>query len=109
MAENKTQKTTVGVSDFLKSIDDEKKRQDSMALVELMKQVSGKEPKMWGPSIIGFGDAHYKYESGREGDWFQVGFAPRKQNLALYLRGGLPTYESLLGRLGKHKTAKGCI
>jgi hypothetical protein len=109
MAENKTQKTAVSVADFLNNLPDEKKRQDSFALVELIKQVSGNEPKMWGPSIIGFGDSHYKYESGREGDWFRVGFSPRKQNLTLYIMGGAPKYSELLAQLGKHKTGKGCL
>lgn len=109
MAENKTQKTDASVIDFLNTIPDETKRQDSFKIVEVMQQASGAAPKLWGPSIIGFGDSHYKYESGREGDWFQVGFSPRKQNLALYIRGGLPLYETQLARLGKYKTGKGCL
>ena len=109
MAENKTQKNTASIVDFLNNLPDEKKRQDSFTLLELIKQVSGTEPKMWGPSIIGFGDMHYKYESGREGDWFLVGFSPRKQNLTLYITGGFPKYTDLLGQLGKHKTGKGCL
>jgi hypothetical protein len=109
MTGNKTQKTDLSVTDFLNSLPDETKRQDSFTVLELMKQVSGSEPKMWGPSIIGFGDTHYKYESGREGDWFQVGFSPRKQNLTLYIMGGLPSYADLLGKLGKYKTGKGCL
>jgi len=109
MAENKTQKTTESVTDFINSVPDEKKRQDSFALLEMMKEASRSEPKMWGSSIIGFGDSHYKYESGREGDWFRVGFSPRKQNLTLYLMGGAPKYADQLARLGKHKTGKGCL
>lgn len=109
MAENKTQKTETSVTDFLNSLPDEQKRQDSFTIVELMKQASESEPKMWGPSIIGFGDSHYKYESGREGDWFLIGFSPRKQNLTLYIRGGLPKYTELLNKLGKYKTGKGCL
>ena len=109
MAENKTQKTGLSAGDFLNTLPDETKRQDSFTLLELMEQVSGSEPKMWGPSIIGFGDTHYQYESGREGDWFLIGFSPRKANLTLYIRGGLPKYADLLGQLGKHKTGKGCL
>jgi hypothetical protein len=109
MAENKTQKTTASVTDFLNALPDEKKRQDCFTLLELMQQVSNDEPKMWGPSMIGFGDRHYKYESGREGDTFQVGFSPRKQNLTLYITGGFPRHEELLSRLGKHKTGGGCL
>ncbi len=108
MAENKTQKTKASVTDFLNSLPDEKKRQDSFALLDLMKQISGQEPAMWGPSIIGFGDKHYKYASGREGDWFLVGFSPRKQNMSLYMTGSTKN-EELLGALGKHKTGGGCI
>lgn len=109
MAENKTQKTDLSVTDFLNSLPDEKKRQDSFDLLKLMEQVSGQPPRMWGPSIIGFGDRHLKYDSGREMDWFKVGFSPRKQNLTLYIAGGFPKHADLLGRLGKHKTGKGCL
>lgn len=107
MAENKTQKTTASVTDFLNSLPDEKKRQDSFTLVELMQQISGAPAAMWGPAIIGFGDRHYKYESGREGDWFLVGFSPRKQNLALYITGA--TKSERLDALGKHKLGGGCL
>jgi hypothetical protein len=109
MTENKTQKTTASVTDFLNSLPDERKRQDSFVLLELMQQVSGFEPKMWGASIIGFGDKHYKYESGREGDMPQISFSPRKQNLTLYSLGGFPKYDELLAQLGKHKTGGGCL
>jgi hypothetical protein len=109
MAENKTQKTIASVTVFLNSIPDERKRQDSFTLMKLMKQVSGEEPRMWGANIIGFGDRHYKYESGREGDMFKVGYSPRKQNLTLYIVGGFPKHEALLEQLGKYKTGKGCL
>lgn len=109
MAENKTQKTTASVNDFLNTIPDEKKRQDSFTLVELMQQITGAKPVMWGAAIIGFGDTHYKYASGREGDWFQVGFSPRKQNLTLYGIHQFDGYEELLSQLGKHKTGGDCI
>ena len=109
MSENKTQKTDASVIDFLNSIPDEKKRQDCLIVFEMMSQVTGLEPKMWGASIVGFGDVHYKYASGREGDWFKVGFSPRKQNLTLYIMDGFPRYQSLLAELGKHKTGVSCL
>ncbi|PKN95399.1 MAG: hypothetical protein CVU44_01570 [Chloroflexi bacterium HGW-Chloroflexi-6] len=109
MSENKTQKTNASVIDFLNSIPDEKKRQDCLTVFEIMRQVTGLEPKMWGASIVGFGDVHYKYASGREGDWFKVGFSPRKQNLTLYIMDGFPRYQSLLADLGKHKTGVSCL
>jgi hypothetical protein len=74
-----------------------------------MKQVTKSEPKMWGSSIVGFGTYHYKYESGREGDWFITGFSPRKQNLTLYIMGGFARYDELMKQLGKHKTGKSCL
>ena len=83
-AELKTKKTTDSVAGFLKSISGEEQRNDSILLVDLMKKITGEEPKMWGPGIVGFGDVHLKYESGRELDWFKMGFSPRKQNLTLY-------------------------
>ena len=109
MTENKTQKTAASVTDFLNSITDEKKRQDCFALLELMRQATRLEPRMWGASIVGFGDVHYKYASGREGDWFKVGFSPRKQNLTLYIMDGFPKYQQLLATLGKHKTGVSCL
>ena len=109
MSENKTQKTDASVIDFLNSIPDEKKRQDCLTVFEIMRQVTGLEPKMWGASIVGFGDVHYKYASGREGNWFKVGFSPRKQNLTLYIMDGFPKYQSLLADLGKHKTGVSCL
>jgi hypothetical protein len=109
MSENKTQKTNASAIDFLNSIPDEKKRQDCLTVFEMMSQVTGLEPKMWGAAIVGFGDTHYKYASGREGDWFKVGFSPRKQNLTLYIMDGFPRYQSLLASLGKHKTGVSCL
>jgi hypothetical protein len=109
MSENKTQKTEASVIDFLNSIPDEQKRQDCLTLLEMMSQITGLAPKMWGASIVGFGDVHYKYASGREGDWFKVGFSPRKQNLTLYIMDGFPKYQSLLAELGKHKTGVSCL
>lgn len=109
MTELKTQKNDASVEEFLDSVDNEKKRQDSYAILELMKDVTGEEPAMWGTSIVGFGSYHYKYASGRENEWFLVGFSPRKQNLTLYIMSGFDEYESLLEDLGKHKTGKSCL
>lgn len=109
MTELKTQKNDASVEEFLDSVDNEKKRQDSYAILELMKDVTGEEPVMWGTSIVGFGSYHYKYASGRENEWFLVGFSPRKQNLTLYIMSGFDEYESLLEDLGKHKTGKSCL
>jgi hypothetical protein len=109
MAELKTQKGEGNVDAFIAAIEDDRKREDSRALVALMKKVTGEEPAMWGPSIVGFGDLHYKYESGREGDWFKVGFSPRKQNLTPYVTDYIRADDPLLARLGKFTTGKACI
>jgi len=109
MAELKTKQTTKSVEKFLNAIPEENTRRDCFTILKVMKQATKSEPKMWGSSIVGFGQYHYKYESGREGDWFLTGFSPRKQNLTLYLMGGLNRHTDLLKRLGKHKTAKGCL
>jgi len=109
MAELKTKRNKGDVDAFLDSVANEKRRQDSFTVLELMKQVTGKKPEMWGDSIVGFGSYHYKYASGREGDWFLVGFSPRAQNLTLYIMAGFDTYETLLGKLGKHTTGKSCL
>ena len=109
MAELKTKRNKGDVEAFLNSIPDEKKRQDSFAILELMKEVTGAEPEMWGASIIGFGSYHYKYASGREGDWMLVGFSPRAQNLTLYIMSGFDEYDGLLKKLGKHSTGKSCL
>lgn len=109
MAENKTKANAKSVPKFLKQIEDPKKRADSLLIVELMEKLSGSLPKMWGDSIVGFGDYHYKYASGREGDWFQVGFSPRKQNLTIYIMGYLEFYSDILEGLGKYKHGKGCL
>lgn len=109
MAELKTKKTVASVDDFLAKVSPAKKREDAIALCELMKKVTKLEPKMWGSSMVGFGDYHYKYESGHEGDTFLVGFSPRKQNLTLYIMPGFDDYAELLSKLGKHKTGKGCL
>ena len=109
MAELKTKKNEQDVIAFLDNVEDEKKRQDSRAILKLMQEVTSEEPKMWGDSIIGFGDYHYKYASGREGDWFLTGFSPRKQNLTLYIMAGFEAYDDLMARLGKYKTGKSCL
>ena len=107
MGELKTQVTRASVDKFLQGIRDEKKRADCYEVLKIMKKATKSEPKMWGTSIIGFGDYHYVYESGREGDWFMTGFAPRAQNLTLYSMGGFD--QGLLKKLGKYKTGKGCL
>jgi hypothetical protein len=109
MAELKTKKTEVRVEDFVQGIADETRRKDCQTLVELMRQATGAEPKMWGPSMVGFGSYHYKYASGREGDWFLTGFSPRKQDLTLYIVDGFPQHADLMAKLGKHKTGKSCL
>lgn len=109
MAELKTKRNDASVEEFLNRIPDEARRRDCFTLLELMKKATRKEPKMWGPSIIGLGDYHYKYESGREGDWFSVGFSPRKQDLTLYLMAGYGRFPELMRKLGKYKTGKSCL
>jgi hypothetical protein len=109
MAELKTKPSEASVEEYLNAIKDETKRSDSFVILEMMGQATSAEPRMWGSSIIGFGDRHYHYASGREGDWFLVGFSPRKENLTLYLTfGGLQDIK-LLEKLGKYKTGKGCL
>ncbi|MEO8354558.1 MAG: DUF1801 domain-containing protein [Chloroflexota bacterium] len=109
MAELKTLPTKSSVDKFLKGIKDEQKRADCYTILELMKKATKAQPKMWGTGIVGFGDYHYVYESGREGDWFITGFSPRKQNLTLYVMGGFNQFEDLMKKLGKHSTGKGCL
>jgi hypothetical protein len=109
MAELKTQRGDGSVDAFIDAIEDERKREDSKALVALMEKVTGEKGALWGPSIVGFGDLHYKYESGREGEWFRVGFSPRKQNLTLYVTDYIKEDDPLLAKLGKFTTGKACI
>jgi hypothetical protein len=109
MAELKTKKNTASVEKFLNNVADEQRRKDCFRLVEIMKAETKAEPAMWGTSIVGFGRHQYKYPSGRELEWFLVGFAPRKQDLTLYIMGGLERYPSLMKKLGKHKTGKSCL
>ncbi|MCB0201914.1 MAG: DUF1801 domain-containing protein [Caldilineae bacterium] len=109
MAELKTKMNDASVDAFLNTVVDERKRQDCFTLVDLMTEATGAQPRMWGDSIVGFGEYHYKYASGREGNWFLAGFAPRKQNLTLYIMSGFDQYDELLGKLGKHSTGKSCL
>jgi hypothetical protein len=109
MSENKTKETDLSVTDFINAVDDETKRNDCHYLVKLMQEITGSEPKMWGTSIIGFGNYHYKYDSGREGDFMRAGFSPRKTALTLYIMAGFSHYDELMKKLGKYKTGKSCL
>lgn len=110
MSEIKTKVTDASVEDFLQSIPNETKRADSFTLLKIFSEITKEKPKMWGTSIIGFGQYHYKSDRSRqEGDWMLTGFSPRKQNLALYLMLGFTDYSDLLDKLGKHKTGMGCL
>lgn len=109
MAKLKTQRTGKSVSEFLRGVSDAQRRKDCEAVAGLMEKATGAKAKMWGPSIIGFGDYRYKYASGRELDWFLTGFSPRKDSLTLYIMPGFDRYDSLLSKLGKHKTGKSCL
>jgi len=105
----KTQKNKASVAAFLNAIEDPQKRKDTKTLCKWMKAASGDKPAMWGDAIIGYGSYHYKYASGREGDWFRIGVSPRKQYLSIYLMSGFETYTDLLAKLGKHKTGSCCL
>ena len=107
--ENKTKETTVSVDDFIAAVADANQRTDAQKLRALMEHLSGEPARMWGPSIIGFGSYHYKYESGREGDMCRIGFSPRKGQTVLYLIDGFERQPELMTRLGKHKTGKSCL
>lgn len=109
MAELKTKKTAVTPQSFLKTVKEEEKRKDSFAILELMKKATKSEGKMWGGSIIGFGDYILEYPNGRKLDWFMMGFSPRKQNFALYCGATADENKDLLKKLGKHETGKGCL
>jgi hypothetical protein len=99
----------VSVDDFIGAIPDEMRREDCRTLVEMMRVATHSEPKMWGPAIVGFGQYHYKYDSGREADWFLAGFSPRKSALTLYIMAGFDRYDGIMARLGKYKTGKSCL
>ena len=110
MAELKTQKNDASVLDFINSVEDETKKQDCLRLLEIFKECTGEQPAMWGSSIIGFGQYHYKSErSTQEGDWPLTGFSPRKANLTIYIMPGFDKYQDELAKLGKHKTSVSCL
>jgi len=109
VAENKTRPNRKSIMKFLEGVTPVKRREDGQRLLQIMSEITGEEPKMWGTSIIGFGSYHYQYESGREGDSPMTGFSPRKASLSVYIMGGFPRHESLMSKLGKYKTGKSCL
>ena len=109
MAELKTQPTNKSVKDFIDGIADDTKRRDCRTIMKIMKKVTKARPKMWGTSIVGYGSYHYKYASGRQGDWFTAGFSPRAQSLTLYIMSGFRGHDTLMKKLGKHTTGKSCL
>ena len=109
MAELKTKKTNADVDAFLDTITDQKRREDCRAVVDLMADVTGEPPTMWGSAIFGFGSYHYRYASGREGDWMATGVSPRKQNLTVYIMSGFPRHDALMRKLGRYTTGKSCL
>lgn len=110
MAEIKTKPTSASVEEFINNVKDEQKRKDSFVILEMMKKAIGEEPKMWGSSLIGFGNVRLKSPAtGREVDWLRIGFSPRKANLSLYITGDVKQHAAALEKLGKHKTGVGCI
>ncbi|MBG6235695.1 hypothetical protein IWX76_002263 [Pedobacter sp. CAN_A7] len=109
MATNKTMETSASVAEFIAAVENEQQRKDSDELIKMMKTVTAQEPKMWGPSIIGFGSYHYKYDSGHEGDAPLIGFSPRKTAISLYVFTGLEEHKPLLEGMGKFKMGKACI
>ena len=109
MAENKTRATIASVTEFINTIEDRQKRADARKVAAIMRRVTGKRAKMWGPSIVGYGTYHYKYESGREGDFMIAGFSPRRQALTVYILAGFGRFDTLMGKLGKYKTGKSCL
>ena len=109
MAELKTRKSDADVGAFLDRIENDERREDCRAVVELLADVTGEPPVMWGASIVGFGSYHYKYASGREGDWMATGVSPRKQSLTVYIMTGFPRHEALMKKLGRYTTGKSCL
>lgn len=109
MTGNKTQENEGDVDAFLKSVLPERRREDALVIKAMMERVTGLEAKMWGEKMIGFGTYHYKYDSGREGDWFRTGFSPSKANLSIYTIPGFKSFEDILSRLGKYKNSVGCL
>ena len=108
-AELKTKPNKASVDKFLNAVKDEKRRDDCFQVLDIMKKITKEEPIMWGPSIVGFGSYHYKYESGREGDMCITGFSPRKQNLSIYILPGFSKFDLLMKKLDKYKTGKSCL
>ncbi len=109
MAELKTKPTSASVAAFLDRVENSKRKQDALAVNEMMERITGETGKMWGASIVGFGSYHYKYASGREGDWMVTGFSPRKSALTLYIMPGYGAFDDIMVRLGKHRTGKSCL
>jgi len=109
VAELKTQPTNKSVKDFIDGIADDTRRRDCRTIMRIMKKVTKARPKMWGSNIVGYGKYHFKYASGREGEWFAAGFSPRVQSLTLYIMSGFRQYASLMKKLGKHTTGKSCL
>jgi hypothetical protein len=109
MSSNKTVETHDSVENFINAVDNEQKRSDSWDMIAMMKEITGEEPKMWGSSLVGFGNYHYKYASGREGDFFITGFSPRKAALTVYIMPGFSGFEEQMAKLGPHKTGKSCL
>ncbi len=109
MSEMKTRPHEGDVESFLATVADDRRRRECRAVMALMREVTGEEPRMWGPSMIGFGSYHYRYESGREGDWFLTGVSPRKGALTVYIMAGFERYEALTARLGPHSTGRSCL
>lgn len=109
MSENKTQMTAASVEDYLKAVEPERRRADALALDALFRRVTGWQPRMWGPSMVGYGSYHYVYDSGREGDFLATGFAPRKANMVVYILPGYADFSDILSRLGPHRLGKSCL
>ena len=109
MAELKTKPNDQNVDDFLQTVGDPAKREDCHRVLDIMKQITQQEPKMWGDSMVGFGNYHYQYTSGREGNWFLTGFSPRKHSLTIYIMAGFDKFDNLMSKLGKYKNSKSCL
>lgn len=109
MADNKTKPTRLSVTEFFSNIKDKQMRADARKVSAMMRKATGSRAKMWGSSIVGFGEYHYKYASGREGDFMVAGFSPRKQALTVYIMAGFGKFGALMKKLGKHKTGKSCL
>ena len=109
MSQNKTRPTGAAVTQFLNAVEDDQRRSDCFEVAALMEKITGSPPVMWGTSMVGFGAYHYKYESGREGDFMRAGFSPRKTALTLYIMAGFSSYDGLMAKLGKFKTGKSCL